>query len=76
MLARYAGKVVTRAHLSRSVWGIHSEQRIHDLQVLVAQLREKLAPHGEAILISTLESIGYGLSLSAHAAPASSRVIA
>jgi two-component system KDP operon response regulator KdpE len=64
VLARYAGKVVTRTHLIRSVWGSHSQDRLHDLLVLVAQLRKKLAPHGKQILVRTEGSVGYSLSLS------------
>jgi two-component system KDP operon response regulator KdpE len=70
VLARYAGKVVTRAHLLRSVWGAHGEQRIHDLQVLVAQLRRKLEPYGAETLIRTEGHIGYSLSLAAPSEPA------
>jgi two-component system KDP operon response regulator KdpE len=70
VLARYAGKVVTRAHLLRSVWGAHGEQRIHDLQVLVAQLRRKLEPYGAETLIRTEGHIGYSLSLMAPSEPA------
>ena len=63
MLARYAGKVVTRTHLLRSVWCGPGEQRIHDLQVLVAQVRKKLEPYGAEVLIRTEGHIGYRLSL-------------
>jgi two-component system KDP operon response regulator KdpE len=63
VLARYAGKVVTRTHLLRSVWGGPGEQRIHDLQVLVAQVRKKLEPYGAEVLIRTEGHIGYRLSL-------------
>jgi two-component system, OmpR family, KDP operon response regulator KdpE len=65
VLARYAGKVVTRTHLLRSVWGAHGEQGIHDLQVLIAQLRKKLEPYGAEILIRTEGHIGYRLSFMA-----------
>ena len=65
VLARYAGKVVTRAHLLRSVWGAQGKQRIHDLHVLVAHLRKKLDPYGEQLLIRTEGHIGYSLSLAA-----------
>jgi len=66
VLARYAGKVVTRAHLVRSLWGIHSAERLHDLQVLVAHLRKKLEPFSKELLIKTEGSLGYSLSLSMH----------
>ena len=71
VFARYAGKVVTRAHLLRSVWGTHGEQRIRDLHVLVAHLRKKLEPHGEELLIRTEDHIGYSLSLLAPSVAAS-----
>jgi two-component system KDP operon response regulator KdpE len=66
VLARYAGKVVTRSHLVRSVWGIHSEEKIHDLQVLIGHLRKKLEPTGTELLIKTEGSVGYCLSVSTH----------
>jgi len=71
VLARYAGKVVTCAHLMRSVWGTHSEERIHDLRVLVTHLRKKLGLYGGEILIRTEEGVGYSLSLSVQHEPAS-----
>ena len=71
VLARYAGKVVTCAHLMRSVWGTHSEERIHDLRVLVTHLRKKLGLYGGEILIRTEEGVGYSLSLSVQPEPAS-----
>jgi len=64
VLARYAGKVVTRTHLLRSVWGAASEEKIHDLLVLIAHLRKKLGPYGGEILIRTEGSLGYSLVLS------------
>jgi len=70
VLARYAGKVVTRTHLIRSLWGTHGEQRTHDLQVLVAQVRKKLEPYGAELLIRTEGHLGYRLTLSAQREPA------
>jgi two-component system, OmpR family, KDP operon response regulator KdpE len=70
VLAKYAGKVVTRAHLLRSVWGAHGDQSIHDLQVLVAQLRKKLGPYGDEILIRTEGQVGYSLSFMVPSEPA------
>ena len=61
VLARYAGKVVTCAHLLRAVWGIHSEDRLHDLRVLVGHLRKKLGAYGGEMLIKTQGSTGYCL---------------
>ena len=70
VLARYAGKVVTRNHLIRSLWGAHGEQRTHDLQVLVAQVRKKLEPYGAELLIRTESHLGYSLTLSPQREPA------
>jgi two-component system KDP operon response regulator KdpE len=64
VLARYSGKVVTSAHLIRSVWGAFSEDRRKDLRVLVAHLRKKLAPYKGEMLIRTEDSRGYRLLLS------------
>jgi DNA-binding response OmpR family regulator len=76
VLTRYAGKVVTCSHLVRSVWGVHSEDKIHDLQVLVWQLRKKLGAYGGEVLVKTEGSTGYRLALSAKrelaASPANS----
>jgi len=70
VLGRYAGKVVTRAHLLRSIWGLHGEEKTHDLQVLVSQLRKKLEPHGAELFIRTEGHLGYRLFLAAQPAPA------
>jgi two-component system KDP operon response regulator KdpE len=70
VLARYAGKVVRCTHLMRSVWGAHSEEKLHDLRVLVTHLRKKLGPYGGEILIRTADGVGYSLSLSAQREPA------
>jgi len=70
VLAKYAGKVVTYSHLLRSVWGVSSERRIHDLQVLIAQLRKKLGPYEGELLIQTEGHLGYRLLLSEHEKPA------
>ena len=70
VLAHYAGKVVTRSHLLRSIWGIHSEEKNHDLQVLMALLRKKLEPLGGELFIRTERNVGYSLVLSAPSKPA------
>lgn len=66
VLARFAGKVVTRSHLLRSIWGAGAVEKTHDLMVLVANLRKKLAGHGGEMLIRTEGKMGYRLLLSAH----------
>ena len=63
MLVRYAGKVVTRSHLTRSLWGIEGEDRIQDLHVYVGSLRKKLKNGGYGIQIQTVDSTGYRLQL-------------
>lgn len=64
VLARYAGRVVTYAHLMRSAWGIDSEEKLPELRVIIANLRKKLGPYGGEMLIRTEGSIGYRLALS------------
>jgi two-component system KDP operon response regulator KdpE len=65
LLVRYAGKVVTRTHLMRCIWGTDEEERVRELQVYVANLRGKLGALGGEILIRTEGSAGYRLSLAA-----------
>lgn len=65
VLARYAGRVVTCEHLLRSVWGIHSSDKLHDLRVLIWHVRKKLGAYGGERLIRTEGSLGYCLALSA-----------
>jgi two-component system KDP operon response regulator KdpE len=60
-LARHAGKLVTRQHLLRCVWGNSSESKFHDLHVYIASLRRKLRDSSGDILIQTDESLGYRL---------------
>jgi two-component system KDP operon response regulator KdpE len=69
ILARYSGKVVARTHLLRAIWGIYSEERTHDLQVLICNLRKKLGHYGGESLIKTEGSLGYRFLLSAQPEP-------
>jgi two-component system KDP operon response regulator KdpE len=64
VLARHAGKVVANTHLLRAIWGIHSADRLHDLQVLVFNLRKRLGPCDGELLIKTEGSLGYRFLLS------------
>jgi hypothetical protein len=57
--------LVTCSHLVRAVWGIHSENRLADLRVLVTRLRQKLRVCGEGLSIRTEGSLGYTLVRSA-----------
>jgi two-component system KDP operon response regulator KdpE len=63
VLARYAGKIVTCTHLTRSIWGLHSEDKLNDLRVLMAHLRKKLGRYGGETLIRTAGALGYSLSI-------------
>jgi two-component system, OmpR family, KDP operon response regulator KdpE len=40
----HRGKVLTREHLLKAVWGSYSQDRLHCLHVYVAQLRQKIEP--------------------------------
>lgn len=61
VLVRHAGKVVTCEHLLRSVWGSSSKDKLHELQVIIAQIRKKLVGHSGRVLIRTEGRIGYQL---------------
>jgi two-component system KDP operon response regulator KdpE len=61
LLARYAGKVVTCEHLVRALWGTAAENKLHELQVLSARVRQKLEADKERIMIRTVDRIGYQL---------------
>ena len=65
LLVRYEGKVVTRKHLMRCIWGTDEEDRTRELQVYIANLRAKLGACGGEILIRTEGSLGYRLFMAA-----------
>jgi two-component system KDP operon response regulator KdpE len=58
-LLRHAGKLVTRKHLFRCVWGTDSESKLHDLHVYIANLRQKLREASGQVLIQTEGCAGY-----------------
>ncbi len=58
-LVRHAGKLVTRQHLLRCVWGSDAGNKCHDLHVYIASLRRKLRDSSGEILIQTEGSLGY-----------------
>lgn len=58
VLARRAGRVVSRGELLESVWGEASETASSSMEVLVGRLRRKLGPE----LIRTLRGEGYALA--------------
>jgi len=55
------GKVVTCEHLARALWGNAAENKLHELQVLIARVRQKLEADKERIMIRTVDRIGYQL---------------
>jgi two-component system, OmpR family, KDP operon response regulator KdpE len=63
ILVRYAGKLVHCTHLTRCLWGIEGERKIHDLHVHIGNLRKKLKDHGGGVRIETEGSTGYKLQL-------------
>lgn len=61
-LAKHPGRVLTHAHLLRSVWGPAQERQIEYLRVAVRGLRQKLEsdPSNPAIIINE-PAVGYRL---------------
>lgn len=57
-LVKNAGKLVSRRHLFRCVWGSESETKLHDLHVYIANLRQKFREASDQVLIQTEDS-GY-----------------
>ena len=61
-LARHAGRLLTHAHLLRTVWGPSHEDDIEYLRVAVRALRRKLEPDPAApSLIRNAPGVGYRL---------------
>lgn len=61
-LARHAGRVLTHAHLLRTVWGPARQERIDYLRVAVRSLRQKLERSpAEPELIVNEPAVGYRL---------------
>lgn len=61
-LARHAGRVLTHAHLLRTVWGPAQEEHIDYLRVAVRALRQKLEPNpAHPELIVNEPAVGYRL---------------
>ena len=58
-LVRHAGKLVSRRHLFRCVWGSDSETKLHDLHVYIGNIRQKLREASDRILIQTEGCAGY-----------------
>ena len=63
LLVTHAGKVLTHAHILRSIWGPKSTEQSQYLRVYVSHLRSKLAALGvRPDLIKTETGIGYRLA--------------
>jgi two-component system KDP operon response regulator KdpE len=63
LLVTHAGKVLTHAHILRSIWGPKSTEQSQYLRVYVSHLRSKLtAPGVRSDLIKTETGIGYRLT--------------
>jgi two-component system sensor histidine kinase KdpD len=62
-LAKHRGRVLTHAHLLRTVWGPAHERQIDYLRVAVRALRQKLEPDPSApALILNEPAVGYRLA--------------
>jgi two-component system, OmpR family, response regulator ResD len=59
LLARNAGRVLTRASLYDQVWGDEGQGDDHTLDVHVNRLRRKLAAGGERNYLATVKGIGF-----------------
>ena len=61
-LARHAGRVLTHAHLLRTIWGPAQEEHIDYLRVAVRSLRQKLEcdPARPALIVNE-PAVGYRL---------------
>ena len=62
-LARHQGRVLTHAHLLRTVWGPAQERQTDYLRVAIRALRQKLEPDpAHPALILNEPAVGYRLS--------------
>ena len=56
----YHGRILTRQHLIKEVWGAYGRARIHSLHVYIAQLRQKIEPDPEhPRIILSIPGVGY-----------------
>src|SRR5207253_7342563 len=63
-LAKHRGRVLTHAHLLRTVWGPAHERQIDYLRVAIRALRQKLeAAPAAPVLIVNEPALGYRLSV-------------
>ena len=62
-LAKYPGRVLTHAHLLRTVWGPAHEQDVAYLRVVARELRKKIERDpGQPRIIKTEPAVGYRLA--------------
>ncbi len=63
LLARYAGKILTRSRILKEIWGPHGDLEEGSLRVHIASIRKKLELYpANPSLIITEPGIGYRLS--------------
>ncbi|HXB69352.1 MAG TPA: response regulator transcription factor [Candidatus Acidoferrales bacterium] len=62
LLARNAGRVVTRDSMIEGVWGGDSDIESNTLDSFVRRLRAKIEEPGQARLIRTIRGVGYSLN--------------
>jgi two-component system OmpR family response regulator len=62
LLARKAGRVVTRDSMIEGVWGGDSDIESNTLDSFVRRLRAKIEEPGQARLIRTIRGVGYSLN--------------
>ena len=61
-LAAHRGKLLSRAHLLRQVWGPGYETETEYVRVYISRLRAKLEPPGSRPLIVTRQGAGYRMA--------------
>jgi two-component system, OmpR family, response regulator len=61
LLARHAGRIVTRAMLLEQVWNYHFDPQTNVIDQHLSRLRQKLAAASERPLIHTVRGAGYTL---------------
>ena len=63
LLARSAGRVVTRRELVEWVWGTRHDSTANNVDVLVKHLRDKIDRNFEPRLILTVRGVGYTIQI-------------
>jgi DNA-binding response OmpR family regulator len=65
LLARNAGRVLTRDRIVEMVWGYDTEIGMTNLDTFIHLLRRKVDQPGEPKLVQTVRGVGYALRESA-----------